>query len=503
MRKKVWFFEVVIAGKPANCELLSHNAMAQHTLKLILTLNAEERDMLIRDVEAQRRESLKTLLESLLYLPEGAGEPPKEEVFRRMYGREYSRREDYLLRNEYRLLNNRLYEVVARVQALSELSARESRFALALLAGLLDRGLHREFERQAAKEAERALQRHDYETAARISDLQFSVAMNHSAITVDMLLGVRSILAEHRRTLRQAGAVEMEKNKSRQYSIEKMLRTANYPVEDMQEAPDPTPISEFYFHTGMAFRTTGETSIYHAQQAVERIMAVDDTIEEFQPEKMRALNNLALAWSMQGRISEARSVFEQSIDYAAEHGLDVNLGVIFNYSSILIKLGEYRVVLDLRERYRHRIENDARLCHRFESLRCYCHLFLNEPDEAFNALPAASQPLSPIELRYFRYVYLVIPYLHGEAEQALRETLNYTQYFRRTESDPSTYADRELVKLFRKFFTLVVNTPGVPAPRKFAVLKRRMEEYAAEHPDFADYLPRLWLLGEIRRMAGT
>lgn len=473
----------------------------RRTEKLLGALSEREREELAVVVAAAQRGTLSALLDYLSARTEATEEPAKEDVFRVVFGREYTKKEDYLLRNEYRLLNNRMYDLLARTRVLRDIETRDSARTLAVLRSLLDRDLVQEFESQAVKALEQAGREYDFDTARQIEELLFECTFTRKSVTAEMLLTVRDILQRQYTYLRQMAAVEESKNRSRLYSVEKMLRTANYSLE---ESGEPTQESnllvDYYIHAGMTFRTEGEQSVEHAREAVRHIMQLDDTLAMYHTEKARALNSLALAYTMHGMLHEASRAFEEAIAFSTSHGLVVNIGLLFNYSSTLMKLGDYAAVLELGEQYRDMISADVRLKHRFDSFRCYCFLFLNEPDKAFDALPQQLHQLPPFEVRYFRYVYLIMPYQHGETEQALRETLNYQQYFRRAELDTTTHVDRDLVKIFRSFFTLLANTPGAPTPRKLAMIQDKIERFATTHPNFADYLPVLWLKREVGRV---
>lgn len=489
---------------PYRCAFMIDTCMAtQRTIKLLGALLEEERGELAMGVAAARRGTLVALLDYLLARIDAVEEPAKEEVFRVVFERDYTKKEDYLLRNEYRLLNNRIYDLLAHRRVVREAETRDNIRMLAVLRSLFDRGLLQEFESQAAKALEQAEREYDFDTARQIDELLFECTFTRKSVTAEMLLAVRDILQRQYTHIRQLAAVEEAKNRSRLYSVEKMLRTANYPLQESSEpAIENNLLVDYYIHAGLTFRTDGEESIGHAREAVRQIMQLDETLAMYHGEKSRALNSLALAYSMHGMLHEAGKAFEEAINFSTSHSLPLNIGLIFNYSSILMKLGSYAAVLALGDRYRDMITTDVRLKHRFESFRCYCHLFLGEPDRAFDALPPQVHQLPPFEVRYFRYVYLIMPYQHGETEQALRETLNYQQYFRRAELDTTTHVDRELVKIFRSFFTVLVNAPGAPSPRKLALVQEKIARFGAIYPDFADYLPVLWLQREVRKLAG-
>lgn len=475
----------------------------QRTIKLLQALSARERDELRTDIIAGKRRTLSALFSALLAHAQHAdAEPPKEQVFREVFGYEYTKQKDYLLRNEYRLLNARMYEVIVRSYALHEVSTSEQAHTVALLRGLVQRGLVQEFEQQATKAREKAVQEYDFLTAWHIGEMLLKHAMEQR-ITEQMLREAHAIVLRQWGDAQQWGAVEQERGRSRAYSLEKMLRTAHCAVEEHAEpARAENIVAQYYHHTGETFRREGEQSVDHARRAVECIMHIDSDIAAFHQEKARALNNLALAYSLHGQWSEARAAFEDAMTFSAAHGIEVNIGFVFNYSSTLMKLGEYAAVLAVEERERVRIAANPQLQRRFDSFRCYCYVFLRQPEKAFDALPPHMHQLPPMEERYFRYVYVVLPYLHGQPEEALRETLNYQQYFRRAETDTSTHIDRDLVKLFRKLFTTLANTPDKPAQSKLHLVQKKLGEFSATYPDFADYLPALWLRQEVQRLLG-
>ncbi len=469
--------------------------------KLLAALSPIEMRLVAKRIAEGKRASLKVLF-SLVRKALGAGrELEKEDVFRAVFGRPYTDAEDYLLRNESRLLVLKAQEVLAEQRHMHDLREKTALYDIALLRSLLEKRLWTEFRSTYKKAMERALRDSDHYSAARMNELYFSCLMQQEG-EFALYAEARELLEEHLVNLKKVYREEAAHNQNRRVVCEHLMRSSNSEADvpvttvgsDTEFGQATTPLVRFFEAQARAFRSAGEQSIVHAHEAVESLMELDST--RFYAELVVALGNLGLSYYLAQRFEEARPWYEKALETTAKAGRPADIAVVFNYVCTLVKLGEYRMVLDIIERHRTAIESAPRVRFRFECFRSFSHIFLREPDAAFESIPPSITQRPESEYHYFRFALLVIPYLRGDTDDALRETINFAKYFHRSKGKIGLPNELDLVALFRRFFTAVQMPHSAQRTRAGQRLQDMQREFSEQYPEYVDFLPLLWLKAE-------
>lgn len=472
--------------------------------KLLAALSLSERRTVERRITAGRRNSLKTLFALVCTAIDTGAELDKSEVFTAVFGRSYTEGEDYILRNEMRLLVAKVQETLAEQHTLRELRRKTAQYDIALLRSLMEKRLWTEFLSTHKKALERAIRDSDHESTARMHELYFSYLMQqegHFALYTEAHETLQQQLLHLKKVYREAAA----HNQSRRVACEHLMRTTNTEVEfpatavglDTEFSSANTPLVRFFEAQGRSFSSSGERSIEHAHEAVDSLLELNNP--RFTTELVVALGNLGLAYYLSQRFTEARPWYEKALSVVAEAGRTADIALVFNYASTLVKLGEYRAVLGIIEQYRSAIDSAPRVRFRFECFRAFAHIFLGDPDAAFASIPPAITQRPESEYHYFRFALLAIPYLRGYADDALRETVNFAKYFHRSKGRIGTPNELALVSIFRKFFTAVQLPPSAQRYRALQRTQTMQQEFSEQHPEYRDFLPLVWLRTEIER----
>ncbi len=472
--------------------------------KLLAALSQPERRLVAKRVAAGRRTSLKVLFSLVCAAVDAGRELEKEEVFSAVFGRSYTDAEDYLLRNEFRLLVAKAQDVLAEQRHLRDLRDKPAVYDLALLRSLMEKRLWTEFRSACKKALERALRDCDHHSAARMNELYFSYLMQQEG-HFELYAEARARLEEQQLNLKKVYREETAHNQSRRVVCEHVMRSANTEADvpattvgpDTDLGAATTPLVRFFEAQAHAFGSVGEQSILHAHEAVGSLMELDSA--RFYNELVVALGNLGLAYYLSQRFAEARRWYQQAIEYGEKAGRPADISLVFNYVCALVKLGEYRAVLDIIEQHRTAIEAAPRVRFRFECFRSFSYIFLRDPDAAFESIPPAITQRPESEYHYFRFALLVIPYLRGDTEDALRETVNFAKYFHRSRGKIGTPNELALVTLFRRFFAAVQLPAGTRRTKALHNVQAMQQEFGEQYPGYVDFLPLLWLKAEIER----
>lgn len=206
-------------------------------IQLLKVLAPDELHEVKEEIDALNRESLERLFGFLLVRKEEE-DPGKEAMFRAAFGRLWSKEEDYLLRNELRLLTERLYHLITRRENDEEQKNHPGRNDPLLLRGLLKRRAFRLFDSLYKKLREEALNRHDYRTAHRLNEVRFEYLIHYCEIDPEVMKEAHAILMENLDNLKRAFRNEIAENQHRRIVCEQNLLAMGLNVSTTQIGPD-------------------------------------------------------------------------------------------------------------------------------------------------------------------------------------------------------------------------------------------------------------------------
>lgn len=483
--------------------------MSQPRAKQLLDiLDSEEMAELEAEISMADRESLAQLLAFLQTSSseeEGKdnSEQGKQQMFRAAFGRPWSKKEDYLLRNELRLLTDRVYGLIARHEREEEIKNHPGRNDPFLLDGLLKRGAFRAFESLYKKMREEAQKRCDYRTAHRLNEVWFRYLIHYCEITPERMQQAHFTLSENLDNLKRAYRNEVAENQHRRVVCEQNLLVMGQETEHSKVGPDgdlaehDTPFARYYDAISKAHASQGEERIAYARSGLEEIQP----IKELFPERTAyAYAILSSAMFVERQYVQAAANFEEGIEFCRQQPITPPLEMLFNFASTLMRLEEYQKVLDLMDEYHSEFQARPKLHFRLDCFRCFCYIFLNDPAKAFESIPPDIQKRPESEYHYFRFIYLILPYINNDPEGALRESRNFLVYFNRHKGKLLFPHEKKVVTLYRHFYSAVYNeTDTAKKEKELERIQEEARQFTQEVPEYQDYLYVRWLLAEIAK----
>jgi len=131
--------------------------------------------------------------------------------------------------------------------------------------------------------------------------------------------------------------------------------------------------------------------------------------------------------------------------------------------------------------------------HRAEVMRCYCHIFLGEPDEAISLVPT-SLSSHPLDIQfYFHFATIAISIEQRDLLAAERAIDNFFKRFQRRKSYAQRKSAQQLALLYRKFIRLSQAEPRSKTSSSLKKLKDALSAFKATYRDYHSALPVAWL----------
>ena len=472
------------------------------TEQLLSILTEGELDALKQELAHAGRDRLVRLLASLM-TNEKSEDERKEEQFIALFGRAWTKKEDYLLRNELRLLSEHIYDLIAHQENDQTLKHDTGWRDLMLLRGLLKRRAFKPFEILYKRLSQNTLERHDYRTAWRLNEVLFDYLMRYREITPEGMERTREVLLENLDHLKRTYRNDIAENQHRRVVAEQNLKVMGRGTElttvdlDTDLSKHDTPYARFHDALSHAHASRGEERINNARQAVQEITPV---AEHFPSKTMFGYAIYASTLYASHRYEEAERVFNEGIEFTHEHGIAPSPEMLFNYAGTLMRLGRYVDVLGLLDEYHTEFASRPKLQFRSECFRCFCHIFLNNPAKAFEAIPSDLQQRPESEHNYFRFIYVILPYLNDDPEGALREARNFLVYFNRHKEKLQFPQEKRMATLYKGFYTTIYNEVDEEKQRRGLIkVKEEIEKFAEEETNYRDYLYVKWLQDEIEK----
>ncbi len=476
--------------------------------KLFYSLSGEERERLAGDISVSKRAELVALHQVLCEFQKQGKKlcQSKSLVFKRVFGRAYSEKEDFLFRNECRLLTEKIELLVSRISLEAEFDTNCHLRDVELLRGLLKRKLWTEFKsvyRKAVVAAEKACE------YARLIEME-RLYIKHLATRFEMsrktLTKIQQSVSRAQHWLKHFYLTEEARLFSIHSSYAHYANRFSISVDPAVKVPSPmfdginNPMAEYFLQKGLATCTSLTIDQKLFEQALHNVLQVEGETPFLLYEQMSMMVNLGVAYMLDSKFQLARDLYKQAIDFSQKHQLAPDPGLILNYISMLIRMGNYADALVELEKYQVLLSSLNDVFVRAQLLKTFSHLFLHDPLAAQqSALPNIAR--LPESIYYhFRYARIAICYLNGDFHKALTEAENFSKYLRRTKAAVTQPKEKKLIALFIRF---IKASSKLDSTQKLPALKNVHKELSAfinANQEYSNAIGVLWLNAEITRI---
>lgn len=466
--------------------------------RYVSILHPSEREAIQQHLKHEERGRLRVLWElTSRYVTEGESlRQHKKEVFAALFGRPYSQEEDYLLRNEYRLLVELIEHILAERYALERCRTNFLFHSELLLEVLMERGLWPEFDHVFSAAVARAQELHDYHLQLRLVRQQITADTRRQMFSQEHLLEIIKHVDSAIRLLHELTITEYERLAALRASIEHTLdaEQVTYPaLPPLDLERTATPLQHYYKLKREALRYHGSARLSAAEQCTALLRELNP-----QPgtplfgEYISALGTLGVLYMIEGsQYTRSAEATAHAIELAHQHtDGSILLPLVYNYCSALLKAGNYHAALKAFEQYPAMLE-DPRISFRAALLKAYAQIFVGQSQEI--VLPAALRSYPISEYHYAWYLFAIVAFVRGNYDDALRESMNLHKHFVRQRLQKVLPTEYMVVGLFRAFFQAVLSSRST---YRLAARKRiasALNLIAEQNPFYRDYLPILWL----------
>ena len=456
-------------------------------------------------MENSRRKATRELFRHLRLAARRGEEPGKEKLHAALFGAPWEKAKDYLLRNELRLLSDALTDflVVRKFEAEMKKSPRvKDRW---LMEVYREKGLNKHLETRFRKGYAAAQEAQQYKEAVALVQQYQEYVMGGKEVRSALIRGLIELEQEQLRLLRYALVEQVREVEAKMAGACRILRISEPDVEvpETMESLEMTgenwhsPMANFLREFALAYQYRGRERVAILEKASGYLK---DVVGERRVEKeMVAFASIALEYFLLGEYLEADEWYGRLFEIARKPGDDtrnIRLEIVFNYVSNLIKLRKFDRAVHIFHQFENAARKNSRVWFRFLCLAGMSYVFLEDPKGAAACVPPDIHHRPEPQYNYFRFILLLIFYLRGDLEDTLRETRNFEQALaHRSEHEVDV---RKMVRLFREFVVLGMETPEI-RQKRLPGLRERIRTYAETLPPMlSDFLPFVWLRRKVQ-----
>lgn len=449
---------------------------------LIYTLNAREKKELESILKQKGRKSLVKLYQTLRKTPRN--QLKNEKVFEQTFDEPYSKKKDYLLRNELRLLTQETKRLLAREELLQSISISQAQESFWYLRGLRRRGEKELFTTEydkAYKQAEEELNFHICAALRRmmVDQLQEDILQSQDFETLEQEINK---LVTDSTTL--ANSLIATADYSRAYITRlQMVVPTNRPI------PDPTkfrftenlelarkdPYSNLLYYISQSYLHTGDERIKYLEEALNHLDACDQPEIDYARLSAACYNTLSISYMEKQQYKKATAYAKDAFERVFPNGYNPGI-LLANYLRCLTldgKLDEGRKVFN---QYGGHFKDIAYYPIILSSL-AELEALLGDMDEALTLL-TQMQTKGIINYSTYKLILICVYSRKEEYELALREVNNLLQQAKST-GNPGLDEDNKIRYAIREWLKIKLKPADKEA--KLDKLRERNNDISEEH----------------------
>ncbi|MET0466757.1 MAG: hypothetical protein ABW007_26590 [Chitinophagaceae bacterium] len=461
-------------------------------------------------VQDKRSASLK-LFNLIRSLP--PKEISKEHLYKNIYGTNYEPSKDYLLRNELRLLRQKLDKFLLQ-KSVEELLDTDEVFRQQLqLRAYKHFRLYDLFFECFDKTSLASEQAFRFGDVLDMQNWYFDLAYQHQFSAVrdyeEKAVFFNNATTKASGTLSRLVAAQTSMQdfyKALEHYYQRLLgqsAVSRPPSEKNKPGPDRDhtqhPLSIYYYHRSEAFYTDGKNRLAHFLKAYEALEAHDYRDEYITDLLVNILLGIGRTLQQLGEFEQADVYLSKAItDYAIEiKGLASKDKLYANYIINLLNIGQYDKASEVLQQLQKGINEEGYAQYWYTIYRLMASIGLRKTAEIKQNLPANYTAI-PLQHRvYFRIISSIYFYLAGDMEWAYKEAYNLLHTKLAEEYGREQLAVIELLETFFQLGDKHGNLKQIPV-KESKKLGQKMNAIDTSKINDINILPvLLWLKKEI------
>lgn len=432
-------------------------------------------------LKTAKRPGLKKLFGLLRDKLEGE-EPDNAEVFKKVLGRKYSKQEDYLLRNEYRLLYERL---VSFVSVSNSLETENETFKL--LQFLLSRKADELFEEEFGAAWKKAAEADELDTLLHLSDLNIDFYLTTKPQTLANAEKVAWLSKQRVELLQRKLLRDVRKEEVRLKLSERIIsayKNIEEPYEPLQ-AVNLDLLQENDLYAGYLSQRARINFASGAQkiELLKEILADEDVIRKYEKDPLDSLCrfwlNMAQEYYITSAYKEAIPYFDKVYANFKELAEPLKETCVLNYVLALTRNGDLEKAIEIGTLHAEVLLNGKILSNRGPFLVAVLHLYARQADEAERYVSFESKKEGSEFYFFMRLILSAVYYLRGEVALAARECINVDQainYEMNRDFTKQTEISKPIVAVFKRFYHILQTTTPDKLKEELLALNAQITE---------------------------
>jgi hypothetical protein len=436
---------------------------------LLKSLSKKELETVQEMILSGKRKSLIPLFKELKRYKAKETAPDRAELYRKIFGKPYSKGKDYLLRNELRLLNDIIYELMVMESLKEHMTKNKSLFNRWLAQSFHDRRMPI-FAEDVSEFLNYAKEHVHLDEASAMFALRSAWASSFpiNSKERDREKAFEQVkewkYEEERRFLHRQRKIEFSL-----IFFEKFMKDARPPappeIEDWSTPGatvfDLTDIDSNDWYTRYLTlqkyytQSKGNMQLNYLREMIKLISSSEGKLVVKPDSRVRSIEALVTNLFMNNRYEEAHVYMPEALKLSKTDGKDISPSYIVICISNLLMLGKFQEGIAFYEEYEGLVNLSVSRSHGIV-VTAYCYLFLEKPDEALQMLKHGIE-LQPVEVLQGRYIYLIAFVLRKQYDLATTEIKNMKRMLSNT-----SFASSEHERIVMGYFNAYLRTVSGP-----------------------------------------
>jgi len=431
---------------------------------LVQGLQPKQSTQMAKTVMAHKRVSIRILFKLFSDL-KTVVEPTANHVFEVIFEKPYTKANDYMLRNEYRLLYSWMIEELLRpVKGKAKIETDE------VLMYLLDNQHYDAFEDELSQARKLGKQKDDVKALLSLMDFEIQYCLKSKGQSQSNAAYMASLCKQRIDLLAQHFLREVRKEEIHLKMSERILSAYSplfIPSEPLTSvdllASEQQDVCAQYFSLRARINFAKGTEKI---DLLKRILEDEDLIRKYEPNPQEALCrfwfNIGQECYMAGQFLEAIAYYQKTLFGFDALPVHFQEALVFNYVYSLLRNENYELARELADKHSQLLLSSQILASRSRFLLAVLHLYDRDADGAERFVTIDGKKEGSEFYFFMRIVLSAIYYLRGKYDLAEREIMNIDQavnYEMSREMTLQTQISKSIVSLFKRFYMLVQKTP--------------------------------------------
>ncbi len=438
-----------------------------------------------------------------LYLELSENEvPTKESLFISFAQKKYRKENDYLLRNELRLLSKEIEMFLTEMEARNRFANNDICVRMWLLERMLEHHRIHEFELEWKELMKIAELKADTFSAMQLSKIYSEYRLKHTEINAAEIEMHLSLLNTQNEAIHLYLDEELSETIIKQNFLIANMRAINAKVDENKKSLIKLPVKQLkqiieYNHLkAKSYLIRGIEKINLLIELIKLHEKTSKYRSRSPHELSNIYGNIGLEYFLQKNYSKANDYYNKAI--AAVKDDVPNLGLLYNYAINTMMLGKYKTMQNIYANYKNEIEQSDKTKHRFRYFAAISFLLDNNHNKAFNLLENDLLKRPAHEYYYYRIVYAMVYFDSKEYLLAERELNNILQSIRKNKN--AVFEDKNLVMVFLRLVQVVFKFSNTSSyQKKLNEISQKISDMQKDKSNFSVIIYQ-WLTTRIEKL---